>query len=107
MNVSTTLTQQPGARIGSFATFAECSKTAARHRWCGGAGSRRAGGVRARRVRRLLQGRVYSARLAGSRAREGSPTRLRVASLSSFGQDGRGQVYATSRDGAVYRIAAR
>ena len=55
----------------------------------------------------FCKGRIYSARLAGRRAREVRRTRLRVSSLSSFGQDGRGRVYATSLDGAVYRIAAR
>ncbi len=55
----------------------------------------------------FCKGRIYSARLAGRRARAVRPTRLSVGSLSSFGQDGRGRVYATSLDGAVYRIAAR
>ncbi len=55
----------------------------------------------------FCKGRIYSARLAGRRAREVRSTRLKVSSLSSFGQDGRGRVYATSLDGAVYRIAAR
>jgi glucose/arabinose dehydrogenase len=32
------------------------------------------------------------------------PTRLRVSSLDSFGEDGRGRVYAVSLNGPVYRI---
>jgi glucose/arabinose dehydrogenase len=32
------------------------------------------------------------------------PTRLRVSNLVSFGEDGRGRVYAVSLDGPVYRI---
>ena len=55
----------------------------------------------------FCKGRIYSDRLAGRRAREVRLTRLSVSSLSSFGQDGRGRVYATLLDGAVYRIAAR
>ena len=35
------------------------------------------------------------------------PTRLRVPQLVSFGEDGRGRVYAVSLDGPVYRIGRR
>jgi glucose/arabinose dehydrogenase len=35
------------------------------------------------------------------------PTRLKVNSLVSFGEDGRGRVYAVSLDGPVYRIGRR
>jgi hypothetical protein len=34
-------------------------------------------------------------------------TRLTVPSLSSFGVDARGRVYATSLDGPVYRLVPR
>jgi hypothetical protein len=52
-------------------------------------------------------GRIESARLRGGRARDVKPTRLTVRSLSSFGEDGRGRVYALSLAGAVYRLAPR
>jgi glucose/arabinose dehydrogenase len=52
-------------------------------------------------------GVVESARLQGGRARDVRRTPLRVDSLSSFGEDGRGRVYATSLQGPVYRIAPR
>jgi glucose/arabinose dehydrogenase len=52
-------------------------------------------------------GRVESAKLRPGRATQLRTTRLRVSSLSSFGEDARGRVYATSLDGPVYRIAAR
>jgi glucose/arabinose dehydrogenase len=48
------------------------------------------------RLARLQRGR------ASSRA-----TRLRVPNLASFGEDGRGRVYAVSLSGAVYRIGRR
>jgi glucose/arabinose dehydrogenase len=35
------------------------------------------------------------------------PTRLRVSNLASFGEDGRGRVYAVSLSGPVYRIGRR
>jgi glucose/arabinose dehydrogenase len=55
----------------------------------------------------FCRGVVESARLQGGRARDVRNTPLRVDSLSSFGEDGRGRVYATSLDGPVYRIAPR
>jgi glucose/arabinose dehydrogenase len=51
-------------------------------------------------------GRVESAKLRPGRATQQRRTRLRVPMLSSFGEDARGRVYATSLDGPVYRIAA-
>jgi glucose/arabinose dehydrogenase len=51
-------------------------------------------------------GRVESAKLRPGRATQQRRTRLRVAMLSSFGEDARGRVYATSLNGPVYRIAA-
>ena len=35
------------------------------------------------------------------------PTRLHVDSLASFGEDGRGRVYAISLNGPIYRIGRR
>ena len=55
----------------------------------------------------LCRGRIESARLRGGRATQVRATRLRVASLSSFGVDGRRRVYATSLNGPVYRLVPR
>ena len=55
----------------------------------------------------FCRGRIESARLSPGRARDQRVTRLRVPSLSSFGEDARGRVYAVSRDGPVYRLAPR
>jgi hypothetical protein len=55
----------------------------------------------------FCRGRVISARLSGGRARSVRATRLRVSSLSSFGEDARGRVYATSLEGPVYRLVPR
>jgi glucose/arabinose dehydrogenase len=55
----------------------------------------------------FCRGRIYSARLEGRRARQVRPTTLDVRSLASFGEDGRGRVYAVSLAGTVYRLAAR
>jgi len=55
----------------------------------------------------FCRGRIESARLAGGRARGVASTALEVSSLSSFGEDARGRVYAISLDGPVYRIVPR
>ena len=55
----------------------------------------------------FCRGRIESARLRPGGATRQRTTRLRVSSLSSFGEDARGRVYATSLDGPVYRLAAR
>ena len=55
----------------------------------------------------FCRGRIESATLRPGRATQQRTTRLRVPSLSSFGEDARGRVYATSLEGPVYRIAAR
>jgi glucose/arabinose dehydrogenase len=52
-------------------------------------------------------GRVESARLSPGRARGVRRTSLKVSSLSSFGEDAQGHVYAISLDGPVYRIVSR
>ena len=49
-------------------------------------------------------------RLARAAVAAGPPTagtRLRVPDLVSFGEDGRGRVYAISLNGPVYRLARR
>jgi glucose/arabinose dehydrogenase len=55
----------------------------------------------------FCKGRVESARLSRGRARGVRRTSLRVDSLSSFGEDAQGRVYAMSLDGPVYRIVPR
>jgi glucose/arabinose dehydrogenase len=51
--------------------------------------------------------RIRSAVLTPSRARSRRRTSLRVPSLSSFGQDAGGRVYAVSLEGPVYRLVPR
>jgi glucose/arabinose dehydrogenase len=73
--------------------------------------------VRDRALRPLLGRYVYGdfcrPQIMSARLRPGRRTRgravpgLRVPSLSSFGQDNRGHVYATSLAGPVYRLVAR
>jgi glucose/arabinose dehydrogenase len=53
------------------------------------------------------KGDIISARLSAGRARSVHKTSLHVDSLSSFGEDARGRVYATSTDGPVYRLVPR
>ena len=48
---------------------------------------------------------IYSVRLTASGARDNHATGLRVSSLSSFGEDTGGHVYAASLNGDVYRFA--
>jgi glucose/arabinose dehydrogenase len=55
----------------------------------------------------FCEGRIVSARLSTGRARSVRATSLSVDSLSSFGEDARGRVYATSLGGPVYRLVAR
>jgi glucose/arabinose dehydrogenase len=55
----------------------------------------------------FCRGRIESARLRGGRARSVRTTRLEVGALSSFGEDARGRVYATSLNGPVYRLVPR
>ena len=50
---------------------------------------------------------IRSARLRPGRARGDRATSLSVRSLSSFGEDARGRIYAASLDGPVYRIVPR
>jgi glucose/arabinose dehydrogenase len=55
----------------------------------------------------FCRGRVETARLSPGRARDVRTTRLRVDSLSSFGEDAQGRVYALSLGGPVYRLVPR
>jgi glucose/arabinose dehydrogenase len=55
----------------------------------------------------FCKGRIESARLSPGRARGVRRTSLHVSSLSSFGEDDQGHVYAMSLDGPVYRIVPR
>ena len=48
---------------------------------------------------------IYSVELSSSGARDNHPTGLRVSSMSSFGEDASGHVYAVSLNGDVYRFA--
>jgi glucose/arabinose dehydrogenase len=50
-------------------------------------------------------GRLRAVRVGPGRARGDHSLGLRVSQLSSFGEDARGHVYATSLDGPVYRLA--
>ena len=52
-------------------------------------------------------GRIRSFRVRGGRATGDRAHDLRVPELSSFGEDARGRVYATSLDGPVYRLRSR
>ena len=49
-------------------------------------------------------GRLRSFRIQGGRVVDDRGLGLRVSSLTSFGEDGSGRVYATSQDGPVYRL---
>jgi glucose/arabinose dehydrogenase len=49
-------------------------------------------------------GTIWTLRVAGGRATGVRRERIRVDSLSSFGEDARGELYATSLDGGVFRI---
>jgi glucose/arabinose dehydrogenase len=55
----------------------------------------------------FCRGRIESAALSPGRATGRRSTGLRVDSLSSFGEDALGRVYAVSLSGPVYRIVAR
>ncbi|HEX4735741.1 MAG TPA: PQQ-dependent sugar dehydrogenase [Thermoleophilaceae bacterium] len=72
--------------------------------------------VRDRSVKALYGRYVYGdycnpqlrwARLRAGRATSGGRLGLQVPALSSFGEDGRGRVYAVSQNGPVYRFTAR
>jgi glucose/arabinose dehydrogenase len=52
-------------------------------------------------------GQIRSFRIQGGSATDDRGHDLRVAELSSFGEDARGRVYATSLNGPVYRLRSR
>lgn len=54
----------------------------------------------------FCSGEIRSLRMAGRRARALRSEHLRVPFLTSFGQDSRGRLYATSLRGPVYRLRA-
>jgi glucose/arabinose dehydrogenase len=55
----------------------------------------------------FCRGTIESALLSPGKATGERSTGLRVSSISSFGEDARGRVYAVSLGGPVYRIVAR
>ena len=55
----------------------------------------------------LCRSQIRSVRLRRGGARGDRSTRMRVGSLVSFGEDGRGRVYAVSLNGPVYRLVSR
>jgi glucose/arabinose dehydrogenase len=55
----------------------------------------------------ICKPRIYSAKLSAGRATSVRRTSLRVSSVSSFGEDARGRVYAVSLNGPVYRLVPR
>jgi glucose/arabinose dehydrogenase len=52
----------------------------------------------------FCSGRIWTLRVVDGRATDVRQERIRVSSLSSFGEDARGELYATSLQGGVYRI---
>ena len=55
----------------------------------------------------ICKTRIFSARLRVPNARDRKVTPLRINSVSSFGEDAQGRVYAVSLSGPVYRLAPR
>ena len=52
----------------------------------------------------FCRGVIQTAVLSAGRASSLTDRKLEVSQLSSFGEDARGRVYATSLDGPVYRF---
>lgn len=52
------------------------------------------------------QGTIWSLRLVGGIARQIRPEPFTVTKLTSFGEDGAGELYAVSGDGVLYRLAS-
>jgi glucose/arabinose dehydrogenase len=50
-------------------------------------------------------GTVWSFRISSGEARDVRTESFRVGSLTSFGEDARGELYATSAEGTIYRIS--
>jgi glucose/arabinose dehydrogenase len=55
----------------------------------------------------FCKGRILSAKLSAGHASGVRNTPLKVDSLSSFGEDARGRVYAVSLSGSVFRLVSR
>ena len=55
----------------------------------------------------FCKGQIYYAKLKTGRATSVRPLGVRVPSLSSFGEDSEGHVYAASLGGSVYRLRPR
>ena len=55
----------------------------------------------------ICKSRIYSAKLSAGRATGVRATSMRIDTVSSFGEDARGRVYAVSLDGPVYRLVPR
>ena len=55
----------------------------------------------------ICKSRIYSAKLSTGRATSVRATPMRIESVSSFGEDARGRVYAVSLNGPVYRLVPR
>jgi hypothetical protein len=55
----------------------------------------------------FCKGQIYYAKLGTGRATGVRPLGVRVKSLTSFGEDADGRIYAASLSGAVYRLRAR
>jgi glucose/arabinose dehydrogenase len=52
-------------------------------------------------------GEIWSLRVVGGRARIARKESFRLPGLSSFGEDGKGELYAVALGGQLYRLAAR
>jgi glucose/arabinose dehydrogenase len=52
-------------------------------------------------------GEIWSLRVVGGRARSARKESFRLPGLSSFGEDGKGELYAVTLGGQVYRLAPR
>jgi glucose/arabinose dehydrogenase len=55
----------------------------------------------------ICKSRIYSAKLSPGRATGVGRTSMHIGSVSSFGEDARGRVYAVSLNGPVYRLVPR
>ena len=55
----------------------------------------------------ICKSRIYSAKLSAGRATGVRATSMRIDTVSSFGEDARGRVYAVSLNGPVYRLVPR
>ena len=52
-------------------------------------------------------GKIWSLRIVGGRARDVRQESFNIPNVSSFGQDGRGELYAVSLRGGLYQLRAR